>query len=59
MLNVTCSPGLFLRSKKVAQMSEALLVRGILEKADGVVNLVADKLVPLKVPVRPSSRDWR
>jgi error-prone DNA polymerase len=59
ILNVTCSPGLFLRSKKTVRTSSALLVRGIVEKADGVINLVADKLVPLKVPVRPSSRDWR
>jgi error-prone DNA polymerase len=59
MLNVTCSPGLFRRSGAVARTSPALLVRGILERADGVVNLVADRLVPLSVAVRTTSRDYR
>jgi error-prone DNA polymerase len=58
MLNVTCSPGLYLRSRKVVRTSSALLVRGILEKADGVINLIADKFEPLRLPVRPPSRDW-
>jgi error-prone DNA polymerase len=59
MLNVTCSPGLFRRGGSIARTSSALLVRGILEKADGVLNLVADKLMPLSVPVRTASRDYR
>jgi error-prone DNA polymerase len=59
MLNVTCSPGLFLRTKKTIRAASALLVRGTLEKADGVINLLADRLTPLSVPVRRSSRDWR
>ena len=59
MLNVTCSPGLWLRYRKVARLSNALLVRGRLESADGVINLNADRLEPLAVPIRPSSRDFR
>jgi error-prone DNA polymerase len=59
MLNVTCSPGLLLRSKKTVRVSSALLVRGTLEKADGVINLLADKFAPLSVPISRSSRDWR
>jgi error-prone DNA polymerase len=59
MLNVTCWPGLFLRSKKIVRTCPALLVRGALEKADGVINLLADKFTPLTVPARQSSRDWR
>ena len=39
--------------------SPALLVRGIIEKADGVINLLADRFAPLTVPVARSSRDWR
>jgi error-prone DNA polymerase len=58
MLNVVCSLGLFLRSKRIVRTSSALLVRGVLEKADGVINLVADKFTPLAVPVRSASRDW-
>jgi error-prone DNA polymerase len=59
MLNVTCSPGLFRRSGAVARGSPALLVRGILERAEGVTNLVADQLVPLSIAVRTASRDYR
>jgi error-prone DNA polymerase len=43
----------------VARLSNALLVRGRLESADGVINLNADRLEPLHVPIRPTSRDFR
>jgi error-prone DNA polymerase len=59
MLNVTCSPGLWRRFRRIARMSSALLVRGMLERADGVVNLNADRLAPLTVPVGSASRDFR
>src|ERR671910_213305 len=44
MLNVTCSPGLWQRYRRVARTSAALIVRGRLEKHDGVINLTADRL---------------
>ncbi len=59
MLNIVCSPGLWHRYRRVARTSSALLVRGLVEKQDGVVNLNADHLVTLRLPVRPSSRDFR
>ncbi|HEX2355811.1 MAG TPA: error-prone DNA polymerase [Micromonosporaceae bacterium] len=59
MLNVTCSPGLWQRYRRVARTSAALLVRGRLEKYEGVINLTADRLETVAVPVRPSSRDFR
>jgi len=59
MLNVTCSPGLWHRYRKVARTSAALLVRGRLEKTEGVINLTADRLDPVEVPVRSPSRDFR
>lgn len=59
MLNVVCSPGLFSRSKKIILMNSALVVRGRLESAEGVINLVADKVMPLKIATKPASRDWR
>ena len=43
----------------MARTSNALLVRGMLERADGVINLIADRLAALTVPIRPSSRDFR
>ncbi|AVT32729.1 error-prone DNA polymerase [Plantactinospora sp. BC1] len=59
MLNVTCSPGLWQRYRKVARTSTALLVRGRLERHDGVTNLVADRLDAITPPVTPASRDFR
>ena len=59
MLNVVCSPGLWVRHRRVARSSAALLIRGRLEIASGVVNLAAEKLEHLPVAVRPSSRDFR
>ncbi|MFC4064201.1 error-prone DNA polymerase [Actinoplanes subglobosus] len=59
MLNVTCSPGLWLRFRKVARTSTALLVRGRVEKVEGVINLVADRLDAVSPPVASTSRDFR
>jgi error-prone DNA polymerase len=59
MLNVTCSPGLWQKYRRVARTSAALLVRGRLEKAEGVLNLVADRLDAVTPPISPASRDFR
>jgi error-prone DNA polymerase len=59
MLNVTCSPGLWQRYRRVARTSPALIVRGRLEKAEGVLNLVADRLEAATPPVTLASRDFR
>ncbi len=65
MLNVTCSPGLWLRYRKVARTSPALLVRGVLERVGGdgdgyaVTNLRADHIEAVTVPSRTRSRDFR
>ncbi|GAA3340443.1 error-prone DNA polymerase [Amorphoplanes nipponensis] len=59
MLNVTCSPGLWQRYRRVARTSAALIVRGRLEKSEGVLNLVADRLDAVTPPISPASRDFR
>jgi error-prone DNA polymerase len=59
LLNIVCSPGLWQRFRRVAQLSPALLIRGRIERYDGVVNLNAEHLAPLRLPVRTSSRDFR
>ncbi|MFI6265214.1 error-prone DNA polymerase [Micromonospora sp. NPDC051006] len=59
MLNVTCSPGLWQRYRRVARTSTGLVVRGRLERNEGVVNLVADRLDAIDPPVTPASRDFR
>ncbi|KWV34249.1 error-prone DNA polymerase [Micromonospora rifamycinica] len=59
MLNVTCSPGLWQRYRRVARTSAALVVRGLLQRHEGVTNLTADRLDPITPPVAPASRDFR
>jgi error-prone DNA polymerase len=59
LLNVVCSPGLWARHRRVARDSAALVVRGRLERADGVTNLVAEHLERLPLTLAPASRDFR
>lgn len=59
LINVICSAGLWSRYRKIARTSPALLVRGTLERVDGVINVVADKLEPLPLAVASRSRDFR
>ena len=62
MLNVSCSPGLWRRYRRIARTSPALLVRGILERTGDdyqVTNLRADRIDPVAVPSRTTSRDFR
>src|SRR5688500_11576228 len=60
LVNVVCSKGLWARHRRVARSSPALLVRGRLEKAEGVLNVVAERLEPLSLSVQGSrSRDFR
>jgi error-prone DNA polymerase len=60
MVNVICSPGAWERWRNVALRAPALLVRGRLERAEGAVSVVAEKIVSfeLRAPV-PASRDFR
>ncbi|MER6969584.1 error-prone DNA polymerase [Nocardioides sp. NPDC000445] len=48
MLNVVCSAGLWRKHRKIAVSTSVMLIRGILERNDGVTNLVADRLAPLE-----------
>ncbi|HUF34282.1 MAG TPA: error-prone DNA polymerase, partial [Acidimicrobiales bacterium] len=63
LINVICSAGLWARYRTLARTAPALLVRGTLERAEGVVNVVADRLDPF--PTAPGdtaalrSRDFR
>ena len=58
MINVVCTPGLWARYRRIARGSSALLVRGTVEKAEGVVNLRADRLQHLDMRIPASSRDF-
>jgi error-prone DNA polymerase len=62
MVNIICSPGAWERWRPVARGSPALLVRGRIERVDGVVSVVAEKIVPLDLgpaPVVQGSRNFR
>ncbi|QDB79093.1 error-prone DNA polymerase [Georgenia wutianyii] len=59
LLNVVCSPGLWARYRQVARTSAALVVRGTVERGDGVLNLVADHVRALPLRVASRSRDFR
>jgi error-prone DNA polymerase len=59
LLNVICSPGLWRRYRRIARTSSALLIRGVLERHQGVTNLVAQRLSPLQTGAAPRSRDFR
>jgi error-prone DNA polymerase len=60
LINVICSKGVWARYRRVGRTATALLVRGRLESAEGVVNVIADQLRPLPLGVRATrSRDFR
>jgi len=59
LLNVICSAGLWRRFRTVARAAPAMVVRGRVESADGAVNLLAEHLAPLRLPVATRSRDFR
>ncbi|MEU0537158.1 error-prone DNA polymerase [Amycolatopsis tolypomycina] len=59
MVNVICTLGLWQRYHRVARGSPALLIRGVLEKADGVVSVLAHRVEPLPMRIKAKSRDFR
>jgi error-prone DNA polymerase len=59
LVNVICSVGVWTRYRRVARAAPALLIRGILERAEGVVNLIADRIEPLSLGPAAPSRDFR
>jgi error-prone DNA polymerase len=58
LINVICSPGLWKRYRRVARTAAALLVRGRLERVEGVTNIIADRLELLPVASPTRSRDF-
>ncbi len=60
LINIVCSKGAWAHYRRAARSSPALLVRGTLEKVDGVVNVVADKITELTITSTGlRSRDFR
>ena len=60
LLNVVCSQGVWARHRRVARASNALLIRGRVEKVEGVINFIAERIEPLTLSsTAPKSRDFR
>ena len=61
LTNVICTAGVWKRYRKVARGSPALRVRGLLERHQGVVNLLAQRIeaLPLSLADALKSRDFR
>jgi error-prone DNA polymerase len=68
MLNVVCSVGVMKVHRQAARNRVAVVVRGLLERSEGVTNLIADRVESLDAVVqgaaavlqaRQSSRDFR
>jgi error-prone DNA polymerase len=59
LVNVVVSRGCWMHYRRVVRSSPALLVRGRLERADDVTNVIAEHIdpFPIKTPLR--SRDFR
>ena len=59
LINVVVSRGCWNAHRRVALTAPAMLVRGRLERAEGVVNVVAERLSLLPVQGSVKSRDFR
>jgi error-prone DNA polymerase len=59
LINVVVSRGCWNVHRKVALSAPAMLIRGRCERAEGVINVVAERLSPLPVGGTPKSRDFR
>jgi error-prone DNA polymerase len=60
LINVICTPDVWRRFRKVARVAPALRIRGLLERHQGVINLLAQRItaLPLTVADLLRSRDF-
>ncbi len=59
MINIICEATVWARHRRVAREAGGLLVRGMLERVDGVTNVLAEYIERLPLGLRTSSRDFR
>jgi error-prone DNA polymerase len=59
MLNVVVFAKVWERHRRVARNAAAVVIRGRLERKDEVVNLIAETIEPLPIPIQHKSRDFR
>ena len=59
LVNVVVSKGCWAAHRTVARSAPAMLVRGRLERSEGVTNVIAERIEPLPLPAPTKSRDFR
>ena len=59
LVNVIVSKGCWTAHRQVARTAPAMLVRGRLERSEGVTNVIADRLETLPLSAPTKSRDFR
>jgi error-prone DNA polymerase len=59
LINVVVSKGCWTAHRRVARSAPAMLVRGRLERSEGVTNVIADRLEALPLGATTKSRDFR
>ena len=59
LINVVVSKGCWARFRSVARGAPAMVIRGRLERSEGVINVVAEHLAPLPLVATTASRDFR
>jgi error-prone DNA polymerase len=59
LVNVICSREVWARHRRIARAAAALVVRGRLERYEGVINIVADRIEALDLAAPTKSRDFR
>ncbi len=59
LINVVVSKGCWARFRTVARSATAMVIRGRLERSEGVINVVAEHLAPLATAASTPSRDFR
>ncbi|EUA91928.1 OB-fold nucleic acid binding domain protein [Mycobacterium ulcerans str. Harvey] len=59
MVNVLCTPGVWMRHRKLANTAPVLLIRGQVQNASGAVTVVAERMGRISLAVGSRSRDFR
>jgi error-prone DNA polymerase len=59
LINVVVSKGCWARHRAVARAAPAMLIKGRLERAEGVINVIAERMEPLPLGATTRSRDFR
>jgi error-prone DNA polymerase len=59
LLNIVVSKGCWAHHRRVVRTAPALLVRGRLERAEGVTNVIAERIEALPIRSALRSRDFR